>query len=771
MKKSRNIGKILLVAVAIALLCALLTSCGLFNSLKAISSATVVARIGLEETADGAYEVQAGKEFTLAVVWNNKRALNPSIEWHEVLDGKDSTLPLFKDEQILTYTHKREDIGKTFSYYAKVNELVRSDSIKINVIEARLDAPTINCQDDLKIVDSKIQQNIIGGLKDVKLSASWNAAILDPDIEVTVEWFVNDKKVADGAEYTYSVSGISEPKTVDVTCKVSADGMDAKSTTVSLIFVEKYDLVDSVTVNIDDARFTKIATDTYYVQKTSDNLHFALSASIAPVTANLAADCEWSFEYSGKSVIGDKSTHIENVGLNEGKNIVTATVGNVVSRRITIYYMTYDVDSIPDEIKSAITDKFFWNGNYCDRYVTCQEEVNEFVGYAISQHQKNKAFEMYMPVANWAISQSEFADVMSLAIKQGGDESGYYSYSMDKRGAIGRFTFGDATEFGIPSGAYQPAATVKQATAFLRYSEVENKREALPVDERTETMNVANSNDLYRVVSNGFKPVFAADESGQKLQALYNKARKVLIDYISADMTDVEKVAAIYDWIVNEVDYDYAVASLGTGSGTSGYNAFYLEGVFDDKRAVCDGKSKAFALLCGMENIKAIRVSGYANKNIAAVPDSEKAAYGHAWNKVLVDANNDGVREWYVVDTTWGDASSGRKEVGGEIVVTECLNYSYFLVTDEAVATSHQAKIATPKADTEYNVYKNTYFTYGGETYDFYIESSVERDVLIAYSRANGNIAMCVYIEYAAQGGHGYAFVKLGDNQYVVYAS
>lgn len=766
MKKSRNIGKILLVAVAIALLCALLTSCGLFNSLKTISSATVVARIGLEETADGVYEVQAGKEFTLAVVWNNKRALNPSIEWHEVLDGKDSVLPLFKDEQILTYTHKREDIGKTFSYYAKVNELVRAEGIKVRVAEAKLDPPAIACQDELKIVDGKIQQNIIGGLKDVKLTASWNAAVLDPDLKVTVEWFVNDKKVADGAEYTYSVSGISEPLTVDVTCKVSADGMDAKSTTVSLIFVEKYDLVDSVTVNIDDARFTKIATDTYYVQKTSDKLHFALNASIAPITANLAADCEWSFEHSGKSIIGDKSTHIENVGLNEGKNIVTATVGNIVSRRITIYYMTYDVDSIPDEIKSAITDKFFWNGNYCDRYVTCQEEVNEFVGYAISQHQKNKAFEMYMPVSNWAVSQSEFADVMSLAIKQGGDESGYYAYNMSKIGTVGKFTFVDGTEFGIPSGAYQPQATVKQATAFLRYSEVENKRESLPIDEKTETMNVANSNDLYRVVSNGFKPVFAADESGQKLQALYNKARKVLIDYISADMTDVEKVAAIYDWIVNEVDYDYNVASLGTGSGTSGYNAFYLEGVFDDKRAVCDGKSKAFALLCGMENIKAIRVSGYANSNIAAVPDSEKAAYGHAWNKVLVDANNDGVREWYVVDTTWGDV-----EVGGTSGRTEYLNYGYFLVTDEAVATSHQAKIATPKADTEYNVYKNTFFTYKGETYDFYIESSVERNILIAYSRANGNIAMCVYIASAAQGGHGYAFVKLGDNQYVVYAS
>lgn len=154
--------------------------------------------------------------------------------------------------------------------------------------------------------------------------------------------------------------------------------------------------------------------------------------------------------------------------------------------------------------------------------------MDEFVGYAISQHQKNKAFEMYMPVANWAVSQSEFADVMSLAIKQGGDESGYYSYSMDKRGAIGRFTFGDATEFGIPSGAYQPQATVKQAAAFLRYSEVENKRAALPIDEKTDTATVANSNDLYRVVSCGFKPVFAADESGQNCRLSTTRQEKCL---------------------------------------------------------------------------------------------------------------------------------------------------------------------------------------------------------------------------------------------------
>lgn len=52
----------------------------------------------------------------------------------------------------------------------------------------------------------------------------------------------------------------------------------------------------------------------------------------------------------------------------------------------------------------------------------------------------------------------------------------------------------------------------------------------------------------------------------------------MLETYLSDDMSDYQKVAAIYDWIVNVVDYDYAVAELG-GTDTSKYNAFYLEGV------------------------------------------------------------------------------------------------------------------------------------------------------------------------------------------------
>lgn len=263
-------------------------------------------------------------------------------------------------------------------------------------------------------------------------------------------------------------------------------------------------------------------------------------------------------------------------------------------------------------------------------------------------------------------------------------------------------TFTSGTKFGIPSGAYANPDESHQAKVLLRYSEQSDKRTSLPVDDFKETVEVYNSNDLYRAVSFGYKPIFMGD-GAQKLQELYSKARDVLIKYISDDMTEVEKVAAIYDWIVYSVEYDHAVANFANSSNASGYNAFYLEGVFDDNRAVCDGKSKAFALLCGMEGIRALRITGEALTN---------GDYGgHAWNKVLVDADDDGEREWYVVDTTWGD-SAVQTSAG---VWDEYLTYSYFLRTDADIASTHRSDMEQPVADTVYDTYKNTFVTVAGQ--------------------------------------------------------
>lgn len=765
MKNAKRISRISLIVVLVALLCATLTACGLFNSLKDIKSADLVAKSGLVQTENAdEFEAQAGKEFSFLVEWNNVRIIAPKIEWHIVSDDNDQIATDFADKTKYTGKFESADVGKTFEYYVLINGVVRTQTVKVVVTAATLEAPTIDCE-NLSVIDGVIQQDV-KHLQDVELSASWNAAALDPELVVTVEWFIGGEKVGEGATYTYSVASIKSECTIEITCTVGAEGMESKSWAVTLVFVEQYEAVEKVRLSSNDENATVIADGTYYLTGTSENTKdVSLSAVLSPVTADVNSVCTWKVR-NGSNVSTTSGKVEQTLSLSYGKNVVTASVDNIESRQIIVYVLSYDADSLPSDMESAIKDKFLWLGNMCDRYISSQKDANDFVGYAISKHLKGYYYEMYLGVSDWRES-SAFQDLVSGAIQQGGDESGYYSYSTSVEGAIGKMKFADKTEFGIPTSAYETTYEVSQAKSFLRYSLLAEKRTSLPIDESDESATVATSNELYRAVANGFKPVFADDANGQKLQALYDKARAVLLDYISEDMTDVEKVAAIYDWIVNAVEYDYAVASYAAESRASNYNAFYLEGVFDDMRAVCDGKSKAFALLCGMEGIKAVRVIGYANRNLTTMTDAEKKACGHAWNKVLIDANGDGVKEWYVVDTTWGDVSIK----GENNVVTEYLNYTYFLVTDDYMKSTHEARIDSPVADTEYNVYKSTFFVYGGVTYDLYIENALERIALVNYSKANGKLAISVYIALSAQGGTGYATINMEDGQYVLFAT
>ncbi len=126
------------------------------------------------------------------------------------------------------------------------------------------------------------------------------------------------------------------------------------------------------------------------------------------------------------------------------------------------------------------------------------------------------------------------------------------------------------------------------------------------------------------------------------------------------------------------------------------YDGYYLEGVFLSKKAVCDGKSKAFVLMASIAGIKSVRATGTAQSS------GSSPAGGHAWNKILIE--NDGDLHWYVCDTTWGDVSvvsgSARKEY---------LSHKYFLVSDASIASTHTETSDTPTADSSYDFYKNFY--------------------------------------------------------------
>lgn len=199
-------------------------------------------------------------------------------------------------------------------------------------------------------------------------------------------------------------------------------------------------------------------------------------------------------------------------------------------------------------------------------------------------------------------------------------------------------------------------------------------------------------------------------------------------------MSEYEKVHAIYDYIIYNVRYDHDCANAQDKYNTNNallteeekrelqnlnlnekmkYYGYYLEGIFLDKfykkdmHAVCDGKSKAFVLMCGIEGITAVRISGEASSD-------GKNFGGHAWNKVLLDLNGTGDKEWYFVDTTWGDVGDDSKEF---------LSHAYFLLSDDEVKNTHREKTGHgyPKAEGKFDYYAHETYTSSGTEYNYVI--------------------------------------------------
>jgi hypothetical protein len=225
---------------------------------------------------------------------------------------------------------------------------------------------------------------------------------------------------------------------------------------------------------------------------------------------------------------------------------------------------------------------------------------------------------------------------------------------------------------------------------------------AFPIESITKTQSVVSSEQLFTAAEAGLKPVPVA---GSDAERIYGEAKTVLRGIITDDMTDVEKLHAIYDWIIYNVTYDKDVLDIYIADPDSEelrkYNCFYLEGVFDDKIAVCDGFAKAFALLARIEGIEAIKISGVSR-------NSSNQLVNHAWNKVCLSGN------WYVVDSTWGNFSSGETK--------EYMTHAYFLVPDMELYDSHKETDSYVAAASSYEYYKNA------EEGDLYVDNETEFD-------------------------------------------
>lgn len=399
-----------------------------------------------------------------------------------------------------------------------------------------------------------------------------------------------------------------------------------------------------------------------------------------------------------------------------GEHKVTAEINKITKTKTIVYLSEHD------EAWYYASHFHDYGGYAQNRYIMSKEELKNLILFVL----ENKIAEIKF-YAGYATPETVKNDVSEVrdCVEESGIIPGYsletsgneftikFRFFADEAGLIETV---NSPEYDAPDGF---GDAVQNTYSKPHYDNVKKTRNFY-IDGVKETMSVSTSNMLYKAVAWGYKPVFMGSQA-ENLKQIYDNAKDALSYIVSDEMSEYEKVHAIYDYIIYNVRYDHDCANAEDKyvSGNLSLNekmkyyGYYLEGIFLDKfykkdmHAVCDGKSKAFVLMCGIEGITAVRISGEASSD-------GKNFGGHAWNKVLLDLNGTGDKEWYFVDTTWGDVGDDSKEF---------LSHAYFLLSDDEVKNTHVEKTGHgyPKAEGKFDYYAHETYTSSGTEYNYVI--------------------------------------------------
>ena len=444
-------------------------------------------------------------------------------------------------------------------------------------------------------------------------------------------------------------------------------------------------------------------------QTTAETVTF--TATLSPAKADVES-VKWYVNdkyYSTGKTFSFKPT-------NRGEYKVTAEINKITKTKTIVYLSEHD------EAWYYASHFHDYGGYAQNRYITSKEDLKNLILFVL----ENKIAEIKF-YAGYATPETVKNDVSEVrdCVEESGIIPGYsletsgneftikFRFFADEAGLIETV---NSPEYDAPDGF---GDAVQNTYSKPHYDNVKKERNFY-IDGVKETMSVSTSNMLYKAVAWGYKPVFMGSQA-ENLKQIYDNAKDALSYIVSDEMSEYEKVHAIYDYIIYNVRYDHDCANAEDKyvSGNLSLNekmkyyGYYLEGIFLDKfykkdmHAVCDGKSKAFVLMCGIEGITAVRISGKASS------DGQNPG-GHAWNKVLLDLNGTGDKEWYFVDTTWGDVGDDSKEF---------LSHAYFLLSDDEVKNTHDENPGHdyPKAEGKFDYYAHETYTSYGTEYNYVI--------------------------------------------------
>lgn len=158
-----------------------------------------------------------------------------------------------------------------------------------------------------------------------------------------------------------------------------------------------------------------------------------------------------------------------------------------------------------------------------------------------------------------------------------------------------------------------------------------------------------SGNNVYSLMPRYAYPVA---EIPAKIAVFESEIAKTL-QSVKSGMTTPEKLLAIHDTLVADIEYGFTDAPASSSRSES-YSAY---GAIVNKIAVCNGYTLAMTELCKRIGVESKYV---ISRNM-----------NHAWNLVLIDG------EWYHIDATWDDPVPNKE---GRVY------HSYFLISDANIS-------------------------------------------------------------------------------------
>lgn len=239
-----------------------------------------------------------------------------------------------------------------------------------------------------------------------------------------------------------------------------------------------------------------------------------------------------------------------------GEHKVTAEINKITKTKTIVYLSEHD------EAWYYASHFHDYGGYAQNRYITSKEELKNLILFVLEN--KIAEIKFYAGYATPETVKNDVSDVRD-CVEESGIIPGYsletsgneftikFRFFADEAGLIPTV---NSPEFDAPDGFTD---AVQNTYSKPHYDTVKKTRNFY-IDSVKETMSVSTSNMLYKAVAWGYKPVFMGSQA-ENLKQIYDNAKDALSYIVSDDMSEYEKVHAIYDYIIYNVRYDHDCAN------------------------------------------------------------------------------------------------------------------------------------------------------------------------------------------------------------------